>query len=264
MCFVLLALNQHPKYPFLLASNRDEFWKRPALPLHEWDSGVVAGKDLPSTGTWLAIRQTRFAIVTNVRQGPRDPHAERSRGMLVRDLVESDRPILECLEKTDLTQYAGLNILAGHVDGPVYYRSNRNNKEEIIQLEPGIHALSNASLNTPWPKAVSGKKQLESIVDSSTKQDVAPSTLIDSVLDLLHDASKPHDDHLPDTGIDMDLERSLSSIFIPYLADWDYGTRCSTVLVLDQDKQQICMKERTYPRGKAGPSDLVLDIPMRT
>jgi uncharacterized protein with NRDE domain len=62
------------------------------------------------------------------------------------------------------------------------------------------------------------------------------------LLDMLHDTVKASDDALPDTGIGLAMERVLSPMFI---ASENYGTRCSTVIVIDRDGTAT-FTERTH------------------
>lgn len=63
MCILFLIINSNPQqngYKFILASNRDEFYSRPALPAAKWDTNenVFGGRDMEigrEGGTWLAI-----------------------------------------------------------------------------------------------------------------------------------------------------------------------------------------------------------------
>ncbi|MES2424138.1 MAG: NRDE family protein, partial [Pseudomonadota bacterium] len=86
MCLIALALGAHPRWPLVIASNRDEFRSRPAAPLAEWtaDNGqpVLAGRDLRDGGTWLGVTPAgRVAMLTNVRRGE-PQRGVRSRGEL--------------------------------------------------------------------------------------------------------------------------------------------------------------------------------------
>lgn len=244
MCFALLALNQHADYPFILAANRDEFYARPALAMHEWDDaqGVIAGRDLESTGSWLAVnrRDGRFALLTNVRDGTPQT-AERSRGLLIRDLVESTLPVRECLETLQAEQhrYAGFNVLAGYLDGPVYYFSNRNGVE-ISQPGVGLHGLSNAALDTPWPKVVRGKQRLSALLEQ-------PAIEVEALFTVLRDDEVAPDEQLPETGIGLEKERWLSPLFIDN-AEFGYGTRCSTLILVDA-AGRVRLLERSFVGG---------------
>ena len=130
MCFALLALSQHLDYPFILAANCDEFTDRPAQAMHDWEDipGVLAGRDMTSMGSWLALNRNdrRLALVTNVRDGTRQT-AERSRGLLIRDLVDTRHEFDASLQTivAEQERYAGFNVLAGFIGTGLYYFSNR-------------------------------------------------------------------------------------------------------------------------------------------
>ncbi len=242
MCFALLALHQHAEYPFILAANRDEFFPRPALPLHAWqdEPGVLGGRDLESMGTWLALntRDNRLALVTNVRNG-QPQSAERSRGLLVRDVVSSGNPVRDDLQTllAEQGRYAGFNLIAGNLPDQLYYVSNRADVG-IVPLAAGFYGLSNARLDTPWPKLVRGKAAFQQLVQ--THETLA----VEDLLAVLADKTPAAEADLPETGVGLEIERRLSPVFIQ--PGWrDYGTRCSTVLLLDR-QGQISFHERTY------------------
>ena len=95
MCLILFAWQAHPRYSLVVAANRDEFHQRPSAAANFWedDPGILAGRDLQGGGTWLGItRSGRFAAITNYRE-PLDPEPppERSRGLLVRDFLITER-----------------------------------------------------------------------------------------------------------------------------------------------------------------------------
>ena len=246
MCFALLALRQHPHYPFILAANRDEFFDRPAIPLGVWPTNpeLVGGIDQSSQGSWLALNQhnLKFALVTNVRQGT-PKVGERSRGLLVSEFVASPDPVLDVLHSIEQTKnnYAGFNLLAGHLSNGLYYLSNQNNAGPQL-LNKGFHGLSNASLNTPWPKLERGLINFKQVV--TTSQTNSPENLRDKLFELLADKTKASQEALPDTGVGLEKELWLSSIFIAP-GFMNYGTRCSTVILADSNKQVFCY-ERTY------------------
>jgi uncharacterized protein with NRDE domain len=239
VCFILLGLKTHPYYPFIVAANRDEFYARPAKAAEFWDdnSNILAGRDLKGGGTWLGLnRRGRFAALTNFRNpGSHDPIRE-SRGQIVTAWLNSDNAVPDFLRAlaTCPAKYNGFCLLAGDLR-QVYFYSNYAGAE-TKSLTEGIYALSNHLLDTPWPKAIKGKQQFENIVNTR-KDDLA-----DALLELLADKSKAPDAHLPDTGIDPELERDLSPIFIQTP---DYGTRCSTVILTDHNGR-VEFIERTF------------------
>ena len=99
MC--LIAWNWQPAAStrLLLLSNRDEFYARPASPLHWWGGEhVLAGKDLQAGGTWLGIsRSGRLAALTNYRDPASNKADAPSRGELVADFLQSDQQAIDYL-----------------------------------------------------------------------------------------------------------------------------------------------------------------------
>lgn len=241
MCFALLALQQHADYPFILLANRDEFFKREALPLAIWPDqpAIIGGRDLSSQGSWLAINQPlgRLALVTNVRQGLA-PVTRQSRGILVNQALLNPHALDETVDK--LTQqandYSAFNLLVGHLPDQFYYVSNRP-KAKSQRLDTGLYGLSNASLDSHWPKVARGKQHLKTLLQA-TRFD------LDAAWRLLSDSERADDAELPDTGIGVDKERWLSSIFIP-VTQSDYGTRCSTIILVNSEGR-VAIHERTY------------------
>ena len=79
------------------------------------------------------------------------------------------------------------------------------------------------------------------------------------LMQVLQDRAVPPDEDLPRTGVEMEWERRLGSIFIN--SDI-YGTRCSTVLLVGKDGT-VRMRERTFDRnGPAGEVERELQVPL--
>lgn len=248
MCLIVFAYGVHPRYPLLVAANRDEFYRRPTLSLHEWEdgSGIIAGKDLQGGGTWLGVHRTgRFAALTNVRRWP-SPTFETTRGVLVSSFL-SGALAPEMFVKNQIIDpqtYAGFNLLLGSAEG-LFYLSNRDPLGSgPRKLRAGIYGLSNHLLDTPWPKVVRTRRGLE---QQMAKPDFAP----DQLWSVLANRERPDDAELPDTGVGLESERNLSTAFIRLSA---YGTRCSTLLSLD-DSGALTIKERTYAPPTNGETD---------
>ena len=93
MCLIVFAHHAHPKYPFILLANRDEYYERPTLEMGFWEEepDLIGGRDLRAGGTWLAMnRSGAFAAVTNVRASILQPNA-KSRGHLPIDFLKSSQ-----------------------------------------------------------------------------------------------------------------------------------------------------------------------------
>ncbi len=252
MCLIVFAIDSHPRYPLILAANRDEFYARPTQSLQAWPDApqVLAGRDLEAGGTWLGItRDRRFAAITNVREGVQRTATQRSRGDLTRAFLLGTQTAKDYAQQAydNGAHYAGFNLLLGSLlaDGgtSIYYVSNRG--ELPRELGPGIYGLSNDSLDTPWPKVVGSKAQLRELL----MHEPSPATL----LHILADTRKPLDSELPDTGVGLELERKFSTCFI---ASDEYGTRASTALLVDTDGD-IEISEQNFGSGGAALGELI-------
>ena len=54
MCIAFVAIRQHPVFLLIVATNRDEYYSRPAERAYFWSHhpDVLAGIDQKSHGTW--------------------------------------------------------------------------------------------------------------------------------------------------------------------------------------------------------------------
>ena len=112
---------------------------------------MLAGRDLESLGTWLGIEQRgRFATVTNVRSRTTE-RSERSRGLLVSDFLASQVSTTDYLRNVAEhgNQYDGFNLLVDDGRELGWYS---NQGQSPRSLTAGVYTLSNASLDTRWPK----------------------------------------------------------------------------------------------------------------
>lgn len=236
MCLIAFALNADPAWPLLIAANRDEFLDRPTAPLHRWqlDDGteVVGGRDLRDGGTWLGLSpRGRLAMLTNVRQSELTP-ARRSRGELVTRWLQSDGDTERFAAGIAPADYGAFNLVVGDFHARAWHwLGNRHpdaphgSTTTVLHqraLGAGIHGLSNASLNTPWPKT----QRLKAAVGHSLASGLDWLSPLSSAL--VHNQPVP-DPELPNTGVPVDLERALSSPFVR-MSDRAYGTRTSQVV----------------------------------
>jgi uncharacterized protein with NRDE domain len=247
MCLILIAYRHHPRYPLILAANRDEFYERPTQALEFWPDRpeIAAGRDLKRMGTWLGIsRQGRLAAVTNYREaGVQRPEAQ-SRGHLVTDFLATRATPPDYLHRLRANGhlYNGFNLIVGDVRG-LYYYSNRGGTASPVQ--PGIHGLSNHLLDTHWPKVRDGKSKLAAIL-AENENDIDRQRLLEA----LQDQSVPPDNQLPDTGVGPAWERMLAPIFI---TSPTYGTRCSSLLTIDANAA-VVFTEVSWRPAEARPT----------
>ncbi|MBM6444436.1 NRDE family protein [Pseudomonas mohnii] len=238
MCLIVFAWRPDHAQPLIVAANRDEFYARPSLPLAQWSETpqVHAGRDLEAGGTWLGIGANgRFAALTNIRD-PHRPPGRRSRGELVARFLDGEIPIDEYLADVVARspEYGGFNLLVGNLHELWHFNARES---EAVMLQPGIYGVSNASLDTPWPKLLRAKAALSAALD-----DPRPEVL----LALLSDPQTAPFAELPDTGVGLATETLLSSVFI---ASQSYGTRASTALIVHADGSRHLVERSFGPYG---------------
>lgn len=248
MCLILFAWRAHPRYPLVLAANRDEFHRRPAAAAHWWPDSpaVLAGRDLQAGGTWLGVTRTgHFAAVTNFRE-PLTPEIplERSRGDLVRDyLLDGGNPgdYAQSVQRAG-GDYRGFNLLVGS-PGALWCASNRQRRAR--EVAPGVHGLSNHLLDTDWPKVGAGRRHLQALMNRDRVQ-------ADDLLALLTDR-RTTPGEMPQGLPDDELRRQLMNHY--FIVSPDYGTRSSTVVLLDVEGGMELVERRFAPDGQATGTD---------
>lgn len=237
MCLIAFAIDASPRWPLVIAANRDEFLNRPTGPLARWttDTGkeVISGRDLRAGGTWLGLNPGgRMAMLTNVRE-PHPMAGERSRGELVMRWLEGGMDASQFMAQTDSALYGAFNLVLGDFQSSAWHwltnQSDANGRPvegwQSCALKPGVYGLSNGALDTPWPKTRALKTALRQALDSDSQEDLQA-----GLWSALQDRQRPGDEQLPRTGVPLALERALSSVFVEF-PEHAYGTRSSTLLV---------------------------------
>jgi uncharacterized protein with NRDE domain len=262
MCLVTLAWNVSHHYPLVIAANRDEFYVRPTLPAQEWDNapGVYGGRDLRAGGGWLALSQDgRLAAVTNVRE-PLPHSSARSRGHLIRDFMLNGGHAADeaALRLADAKDYGPFNLLLW--DGRDVIHVTNRPVPGWVALEPGLHGLSNGALDSDWPKVRRVQSTLKSwlatLPDASCEPDVEAD--VAPLFAALSDADTAQDAELPNTGLDLEMERQLSP---PFICGDEYGTRASTVVLVRRDGRTILI-ERRFGAGGVPDGESRVALPM--
>lgn len=235
MCLIGLQWRSHG-YALRIAANRDEFHARPTAAADWWPasasgtSRIFGGRDLQAGGGWLACTPGgRIAAVTNVRAAPATAQL-RSRGTLVSNFLTGDDDPDRFLERLSQQahEYSGFNLLVS--DGTTCGYASNTPQWHSRLLEPGVHVVSNADLDTPWPKTERLRVVLEADADD------------EGLFQALADEKPAHDAELPDTGVGSEMERFLSP---PFIRGTQYGTRASTVVSL-RDDGMISFEERRF------------------
>ena len=231
MCLLIFAHQVSPQYPLLVAANRDEFHGRGTAASQFWTDhpDLLAGKDLVQGGTWMGVtRSGRFAAITNYRVPAQSPPAPRSRGELpLQYLTGEQGPQAFLLDIGARAQeYAGFNLLVGDRAGLWYFSNSIASENNLPRcLPPGVYGLSNARLDTPWPKVESGKARLKQLLSTGSVSHDELSTAVSRRT--LEDI-----ENLELRGLNAEMERILSAQFI---VTQDYGTRSSTTLWATRD-----------------------------
>lgn len=237
MCLIAFRWQPDADPSLVLAANRDEFHARPtrALAWWRWPEGPLAGRDVSGGGTWMAVgRDGRFAAVTNFRD-PSAARGPRSRGELPLAWVNGDVAANGFANHIHdrRQEYSPFSLIFG--DSREIRAVGTHTTPQIVA--PGVHALSNHVLDTPWPKSTQAVRKLASGTGAGGMD-------IDTLLDLLDDREPAPSEALPDTGVGFELESMLSA---PFIANETYGTRSSTALLIGS---RISVAERTF--GPAG------------
>jgi uncharacterized protein with NRDE domain len=234
MCLIVFAWRVVPGAPLIAAANRDEYYDRPAAAAGAWPENpkIYAGRDLKGGGSWMGITQEgphgpKFAALTNIR-GPQERRTDApSRGALVADYLSGDLDPQAYIARIagSSEAYNGFNLVLGDRER-LFWFSNRGMDDERNgkELAPGIYGISNSLLDAPWPKVVRTKAQFASLLCQGAPED--------AFFEMLADTTRAPDLRLPDTGIELDLERVLSAVCIETAG---YGTRTSTVVKLYAD-----------------------------
>lgn len=245
MCLITLNIGEHPDYPLIIAANRDEFHARPTQAAHWWPDkpDILGGRDLQAGGTWLALHKNgRFATVTNFRDAVPTTPMLLSRGHLVTGFLESKLNPRDYLDTIRGSAYAGFNLIVGTA-GEVAYLSNR--EEGTRALTPGTYGLSNALLDGPWYKVERSKSRLASLV---ADHEIEESRL----MRMMDDRDKGPTDEVDTERFDFDTAHAITA---PFIVMPDYGTRCTTIVLVDRQGNWSFVERRFDPAGQpAGES----------
>ncbi|CAH8353388.1 unnamed protein product [Eruca vesicaria subsp. sativa] len=246
MCIGVFLWQSHPLYPFLLFLNRDEYHYRETEALRWWEDGeTLGGRDLVGGGTWLGCnRHGRIAFLTNFRETSSIPDA-KSRGHLPLRFLQSQKSPVEFAEEIEkeVSLYNGFNLVVAHVfsKSMIYITNRPRDGEKLVTLvSPGIHVLSNANLDSPWPKCLRLKDGFSQLLTLNQGGEFPVKTMMEEVM---IDTVKDQEPELPHV-YPPETEYHLSSIFvnIPRPAG-SYGTRSISALTI-KSLGEVCFYEK--------------------
>ncbi|CAI9113376.1 OLC1v1013963C1 [Oldenlandia corymbosa var. corymbosa] len=230
MCIGVFIWKAHPLHPLILLLNRDEYHRRPTTPLSWWDDDddlgnhvILGGRDEVAGGTWLACNVFgKLAFLTNVREvtSSSDPsRRKKSRGQLPLRFLQSKKSVEEfadeLVRENNVEEYNGSNLIIADLGSlSMFYITNRPKSDGVTatRVSPGIHVLSNAKLDTPWPKAQRLEKSFKSLMDKYGEREIPLEELCEEPL--MKDSTKDEDESKLPGICAPEWEHQLSSIFV--------------------------------------------------
>uniref|UniRef100_A0A1Q3FHE6 Putative transport and golgi organization 2 n=1 Tax=Culex tarsalis TaxID=7177 RepID=A0A1Q3FHE6_CULTA len=245
------------EYRMILASNRDEYYARPAKIAEPWEESphVIGGRDMEpgrEGGTWLAIggdNRTgiiRVGALLNVT-GENKPNVTSGRGPIVADYVAgtvSNEDYSRHLLATDT--YGAFNFVSVELDrskASVLHASNAPTGINRCDLTAPL-GFGNSTMDVPLEKVRHGRKRFGDIVDKHLK--VAATghdrdALVEELLGLL----KSNDKYFPDKELSRRAPaqaEKLASINVRF-PEAGYGSRTRTVILVDHQNRMEFIEE---------------------
>jgi uncharacterized protein with NRDE domain len=144
--------------------------------------------------------------------------------------------------------YAGFNLLLSDHEA-LWYGSNRA-PEFARRLPSGVYGLSNELLDTPWPKLQRVRRGFDAWLKS-------PAASPGELFALLGDTTPAAPAERGGGTLPPDWAQALSA---PFVLHPQYGTRCSTLLLLEPDGAVYLAERRFDARGeRSGETEFQLN-----
>lgn len=200
MCTLVLAWQVFSDAPVVAAANRDELLDRPSSPPAVLDDElrVVAPLDERAGGTWIGYNERGvFAAITN-RWVDGDLPAERSRGLLVRDVLarETAESAARHVEReVEATGYQGFNLVVADEYAAIYLEWD--GRLRVRTLDPGVHVVVNVGADgayaIPDHRQEVARRQAENAQRASTTLRPEPGELTAAWLERATAVLRDHD-----------------------------------------------------------------------
>lgn len=225
MCTLIVFDRVVPGAPLVVASNRDEFHRRPAAPPALVISpdgsrpAYVAPQDLEAGGAWMGANEHGLFVGLTNRATAQRRDDRRSRGLLVLEALVrgSADEILDDLRSDTLVDvYNPFHLLCA--DGrSAHLTVLSEDAAETRALEPGIHVVCNRDPDDPASSKVRDLEAALAGIDTGLPLE----RLLDELGSLL--AAHPH---------------AGDPLANPCVHTADYGTRSSTLIALGNGRRQ--------------------------
>ncbi|ADD07103.1 NRDE domain protein [Natrialba magadii ATCC 43099] len=150
MCTLTLAWQIFDDAPVVVAANRDEAADRDSHPpaIYSEHPLVAAPQDTEAGGTWIGFNEHGlFAGITN-KWTDADLAGDRSRGLLVADVLESPSVAEAAAVIEDATaadEYDGFSLVVADADDAVCYQWD--GKLSVTEFDPGVHVVVNVAVD---------------------------------------------------------------------------------------------------------------------
>lgn len=242
MCIIFVKTDPNPSpngFRLILASNRDEFFKRPAKDAFlDAETQVIGGRDMydgREGGMWLGLslknkKQLTIAALLNVTGEDQQTNV-KSRGFIVADYLKSNETTTEYFNNLiSKGKYNAFNLVTVEMnDNKISTNFCSNTPIHTCQFfgEQTV-SFGNSPVNRPLTKVRNGRDIFSEIVSGSKTKDA----LVEDLMKLL----RRKGENLPDPELQRRAPQSyvdLSSIFVEI--EKIYGTRTHTVILVDYD-----------------------------
>ena len=225
MCTLAIYFRAFPKFPLVIAANRDEFLSRPSLSPGVIDAGarIFGGRDQIHGGTWLGVNAWGVAAaLLNRRSEDLPDPSRRSRGLLCLDALHFSSAVAarSLIEDSSTRVYNPFNLLVADPTA-AWVASNHTDRITWRDLNPGLHLLTNLDLDDPeCPRIALSYRMFSEILEVGPASPTVPEFAA-----RLRAILSTHD-----TALDPREAPSGNSLC---LHAGEYGTRSSTLIFLD-------------------------------
>lgn len=257
MCILFIYRNPNANsesYRLILVANRDEYFKRAALPAHYWKNHPVClgGIDMESGkegGTWLGVSLTgKAGVVLNLSSLEKSSTniPKQGRGFLVSNFIISKHSATSYLdqlhkENKEVQYNPFLLVLLNLQNADVKYISNSRTSKGPTSAEDNILGFSNG-YGILYKKVEAGKEIFKNIIKNVkvSKQTI----LIEELLTFMKSKKR----YLPDAELQKSYPtkyKEYSSIFVS--TDWGYCTRTHSILLVNGNNEITFIEETLMP-----------------